>query len=226
MPSSDLLARLAREGRVDVPSALAEFTRATASDDPDRFLAYLHEKRLISDTLFCELHEGDGIAVAKLVGVKQKTLLLDVPKKTLLLPSNQPTVIPAPENASAPMPEAPPQGRARYSLLGCLGKGAMGEVHVARDEDLLRKVAYKRMVPEVAQSQALAARFFSEIQVTAQLDHPNIVPIYGLEVTGEGTLGYSMKLVQGRTLAALLDEARAQKTDSVRGLASRLEVFL
>src|SRR5215813_5647570 len=131
--------------------------------------------------------------------------------KTLLLPANQPTLVAEGSNGDA---RVPPQAHGpRYSLLSCLGRGAMGEVHVARDEDLLRKVAYKKMVPEVAQSRALAARFFSEIQVTAQLDHPNIVPIYGLEVTGDGTLGYSMKLVQGRTLAALLDEAREQKTD-------------
>ena len=46
----------------------------------------------------------------------------------------------------------------------------MGEVHLARDEDLLRQVALKRMVPEVAQSRDLAARFLSEVQVTAQLE--------------------------------------------------------
>src|SRR5262249_39942681 len=99
--------------------------------------------------------------------------------KTLLLPANQPTLITEGDNGDARTPQPP---GTRYSLLSCLGKGAMGEVHVARDEDLLRKVAYKRMVPEVAQSRALAERFFSEIQVTAQLDHPNIVPIYGLEI--------------------------------------------
>jgi serine/threonine-protein kinase len=99
----------------------------------------------------------------------------------------------------------------------------MGEVHVARDEDLLRKVAYKKMVAEVAHSRELAARFFSEIQVTAQLDHPNIVPIYGLEVASDGALGYSMKLVQGKTLTSVLGEARR---DGGGELAARLEIFL
>jgi serine/threonine-protein kinase len=224
MPTQDLFRRLAEEGRVDVQSALADFARATRSDDPDRFLSYLHERRMISDALFCDLHEGGGITVAKLVGVQQRTLLLETPKKTLILPANQPTLVPAENGNSAPEVVEPSTGRSRYSLLGCLGKGAMGEVHVARDEDLLRKVAYKRMVPEVAQSRALAARFFSEIQVTAQLDHPNIVPIYGLEVAADNALGYSMKLVQGQTLAHLIEAARGQKGDATLG--QRLEIFL
>ncbi|HZQ34385.1 MAG TPA: serine/threonine protein kinase, partial [Dehalococcoidia bacterium] len=62
------------------------------------------------------------------------------------------------------------------------------------------------------------------------LDHPNVVPIYGLEVSGDGALGYSMKLVQGTTLSSLIDEARRQAARDPKGeperLAERLEVFL
>jgi serine/threonine-protein kinase len=119
---------------------------------------------------------------------------------------------------------------ARYSLLELLGRGAMGEVHLARDEDLLRKVAVKRMAPEVLKSPPLAARFFDEAQITAQLDHPHIVPVYGIEVGSDGALGYSMKLVQGRTLTALLaDAAIAERKDpslARTALSGRLEVFL
>jgi len=46
-----------------------------------------------------------------------------------------------------PLPDAPPPVDARYAMLGVLGKGAMGEVLVAKDVDLRRKVAYKRMLP-------------------------------------------------------------------------------
>src|SRR5215470_7019268 len=164
-----LWARLEREAKLDVRAEAASFARETGGDDPDRFLSWLHGKKRISDALFAELAGGGQIAVARFVGVKEKTLLLEPPKKTLILPANLPTVVaePTAEGSSPPV-----TAKARYSLLGRLGKGAMGEVHVARDEDLLRKVAYKKIVPEVAQSRALAARFFSEIQVTAQLDHP------------------------------------------------------
>jgi serine/threonine-protein kinase len=116
--------------------------------------------------------------------------------------------------------------RIRYSFLGLLGRGAMGEVHVVRDEDLRRKVAFKRMVPEVIESSELAARFFSEAQITAQLDHPHIVPIYGLEIDADGSLGYTMKLVHGRTLSEVLADARKRSGDASEHLAGRLELFL
>ena len=227
MGEPDLWSRIAREADVDVGAEAARFTRETGGADADLFLAWLHDEKRISDRLFAELAGTSAIAISRLVGVKEKTLLLDPPRKTLLLPANQETLIAGDLAAGSSLPtiERDP-ARSHYSLLGCLGKGAMGEVHIARDEDLLRKVAYKKMVPAVAASRALAARFFSEIQVTAQLDHPNIVPIYGLEVTGEGNLGYSMKLVQGKTLAKVLEEARAHAHETTRELAERLEIFL
>ncbi len=121
--------------------------------------------------------------------------------------------------------------RQRLTPLAVLGKGAMGEVLVAQDTGLCRKVALKRMLPEVAHDPALAARFFEEIQVTAQLDHPNVVPIYNLEVGEGGGLAYSMKLVQGKTLTALLAEARQQldaghARDERERLATHLDVLL
>jgi serine/threonine-protein kinase len=229
MSPHPLTQRLRAQRGLDVDAALVAFRKATGSSDPDAFLIYLREKRLITDGLFRELHGTDQIAVAHLVSVKPDcTLVVERPTPTLMLPENMPTLVPPAEPANDVV--ASPS-RSRYSLLGLLGKGAMGEVHVARDEDLLRKVAYKHMVPGMAGSRALAARFFSEIQVTAQLDHPNIVPIYGLEVTAEHALGYSMKLVQGQTLAHLLEEARTEVRTTGgrrerRQLTTRLEVFL
>src|SRR5258706_11394666 len=67
----------------------------------------------------------------------------------------------------------------RYSLRQFLGKGAMGEVHVAQDNALVRKVAFKRMAAKAAQNHDLASRFLREMQVTARLEHPNVVPVYG-----------------------------------------------
>src|SRR5262249_28627129 len=74
------------------------------------------------------------------------------------------------------------------------------------------------------------SRFVAEMQVTAQLEHPNIVPVYGLEVDG-GRVGYAMKLVRGVELEALLTETRAlleqdQPLDADHKLEKRLEHFL
>ncbi len=221
MRLEDLLVALAP--RIDVHGAHAQF-RATdggGAGEAERFLSWLRARDFVDGALLTELHAADAIEVQRLVSIK--------PDRTLVFAAPDAATLAAGRASTAP-PTPSPDG-SRYQLLGRLGAGAMGEVHVARDVDLRRKVALKRMMPAVAQSQPLAARFFAEIQVTAQLDHPNIVPIYNLEIAPDGTLAYSMKLVQGRTLSAILDEGRqalardGKKRERERMLA-RLDIFL
>lgn len=119
----------------------------------------------------------------------------------------------------------------RHRVLGLLGRGAMGEVFVARDEDLRRNVAFKRMFAHLAADPTLARRFVTEIQVTAQLDHPAIVPVYGIERGARGVEGYTMKLVRGRTLKEFILEARkyaeqGQLPPDSLSLHARVELFL
>lgn len=96
----------------------------------------------------------------------------------------------------------------RYDLQQMLGHGAMGEVLAARDKNLRRSVAYKQLLKPVALDEQVMKRFVKEAQITAQLAHPNIIPIYDLQVDAEGHVAYAMKLIQGQTLKALLQEAR------------------
>lgn len=103
----------------------------------------------------------------------------------------------------------------RYTLLGSVGKGAMGEILLARDQDLQRKVAYKTIHPHISSNKRILQRFLTEAQITAQLDHPNIVPIYGLEVSERGRVAYSMKLIEGNTLRELLNLARKSYRDGL-----------
>jgi len=116
------------------------------------------------------------------------------------------------------------------TVLGPLGEGAMGEVLIARDEGLNRVVALKRLHPEQSGNRALMRRFYTEAQVTAQLDHPSIVPIHGLHLEEGGGLSYAMKLVRGITLEDYLEEALAQekagRPDREHNLRARLERFL
>ena len=121
--------------------------------------------------------------------------------------------------------------RLRYERVAPLGKGAMGEVHIAVDQDLKRTVAVKRILPEHVERAEVASRFYAEAQITAQLDHPNIVPIYSFEADAQGALSYGMKLVRGETLSEYLDETRAQldrdgETDEAHALPARLEHFV
>jgi len=83
-----------------------------------------------------------------------------------------------------------------HDLMGQIGEGSMGTVHLARDQELRRKVAIKELRPTLAAQSKLAARFLYEAQLTAQLDHPNVVPVYALERRDDRSVAYTMKLVQ------------------------------
>jgi serine/threonine protein kinase len=121
-------------------------------------------------------------------------------------------------------------GAPRHERLGLLGRGAMGEVHIAKDPDLNRNVAVKVMDPSLVRDAVLARRFLTEVQITAQLDHPGIVPVYGLDKQDDGSVGYSMRIIKGVTLEQYVEETRSfyeqgRVPDDDHGLASRLRVF-
>jgi serine/threonine-protein kinase len=119
----------------------------------------------------------------------------------------------------------------RYVLETLAGRGGMGTVHVARDVELLRRVALKELSLEVAHDRSARSRFVREVQVTAQLDHPHIVPVYSLEVASGGRPAYAMKLVEGQTFGQLIADTRAGyekdgRPDEDHALPARLEHFL
>ncbi len=126
-------------------------------------------------------------------------------------------------------PAVPPN--VRYVREMVAGQGGMGTVHVARDLELLRRVALKELSLEVAHDRSARSRFVREVQVTAQLDHPHIVPVYGLEVASGGRPAYAMKLVEGQTFGQLIADTRAfyekkALPDEDHALPARLEHFL
>ncbi|MEZ0371930.1 MAG: serine/threonine-protein kinase, partial [Candidatus Sericytochromatia bacterium] len=137
------------------------------------------------------------------------------------------------------MPSASAAG-APHQMLRQLGQGAMGVVHLAKDQALLRKVAYKQLLGEA--SMPVVRRFLNEVRITAQLEHPSIVPVYHLSLAppaeGSGSaagsipqIAYTMKLVQGQTLKELLQEVRrcldaGKKPDDRLNLSALLEIFL
>jgi len=94
-------------------------------------------------------------------------------------------------------PELPPD---RYQLLGRLGRGGMGSVFLVRDLLLDREVALKLLsLPETEGE--LDRRLEREARVLASLEHPGIVPVHELGRLADGRLYYTMKRVEGRTLA-------------------------
>ena len=99
-------------------------------------------------------------------------------------------------------------GRPRYEELGRLGTGGQAHVVLAHDHDIDRKVAVKRLRPEVADEGAML-RFAEEVRAVGQLEHPNVVPIHDVGIDQHGNYYYVMKHVEGETLESVITRLRA-----------------
>src|SRR3990172_3791848 len=95
------------------------------------------------------------------------------------------------------------QSLAHYRILEKIGSGGMGDVYLAEDTKLGRKVALKVLPPELAESEARRARFAHEAKALAALNHPNIVTVYSVE-EAESVHFITMELVRWKSLAELL----------------------
>ncbi|MCH8150131.1 MAG: serine/threonine protein kinase, partial [Planctomycetes bacterium] len=90
-----------------------------------------------------------------------------------------------------------------YEIVSPLGAGGMGEVYLANDSKLDRKVAIKVLPELMTQDKERVARFEREATTVAALNHPNIVTIYGIH--NEGDLRFiAMELVEGETLDRMI----------------------
>src|SRR5262249_34572820 len=101
----------------------------------------------------------------------------------------------------------------RYQRLRGHAKGGLGEVSVALDTELQREVALKEIQERYADHPDSRRRFVREAEITGNLEHPGIVPVYGLGVSADGRPYYAMRLIRGRSL----DEAITDYHESDRG---------
>jgi Tol biopolymer transport system component/aminoglycoside phosphotransferase (APT) family kinase protein len=107
-----------------------------------------------------------------------------------------------------------------YEIVAKLGEGGMGEVWRARDTRLDRDVAIKVLPPAFVEDAERLARFEREAKVLAQLHHPNIASIFGLEES-DGRRALVLELVEGPTLADRL-EAGALPLDEALAIARQI----
>ncbi|HEU4406690.1 MAG TPA: protein kinase [Polyangiaceae bacterium] len=138
-----------------------------------------------------------------------------------------PSTLPPPPGEAAA--EGAPLWGGRLRAGAEVGRGGMARVLRGTDTKLRRDLAIKvTRQPYDALPPALLARFVEEAQITAQLEHPNVVPVHDLGLDPEGRAYFSMKLVRGQSLETILEKRKAgdAATRSEFGLRRLLDVFL
>jgi serine/threonine-protein kinase len=130
----------------------------------------------------------------------------------------------SPRAACAPTPLGP-----RYRILRRHAWGGLGEVYLARDEQLHRMVALKEIQNRQADCPDSRARFVREAEITGGLEHPGIVPVYELGRHGDGRPYYAMRFIEGDSLRVAIERhyaehgrgAHGERTLALRGLLGR-----
>jgi serine/threonine-protein kinase len=100
-------------------------------------------------------------------------------------------------------------GGQRFQVLRPHAEGGLGAVFVALDTELHREVALKQIRERHADDPASRQRFLIEAEITGGLEHPGIVPVYGLGTYGNGRPYYAMRLVRGNSLKEVIDRFHA-----------------
>ena len=109
----------------------------------------------------------------------------------------------------------------RFRVLRPHAQGGIGKVSVAFDAELQREVALKQIKPERADDADSRARFLLEAEVTGRLEHPGIVPVYGLGVDLQGRPFYAMRFVRGKSLEEAIRHYHRPDADSPRNARAR-----
>ena len=134
---------------------------------------------------------------------------------------------------SAPATDAPSGGRAdghtaqsgeRFEFVREFARGGVGSISLVRDQELRRTIVMKTLIDGHDATEYVRNKFVEEAQITAQLEHPNIVPVHEFGHLKNGEMFFTMKLVQGRTLKEVLRALRTEDA-SVQGEFSRTRLI-
>lgn len=119
-------------------------------------------------------------------------------------------------------------GGARFRILRPHARGGLGQVSVALDQELDRHVALKEIQDRHADEPKSRARFVREAEVTGKLEHPGIVPVYGLGHDATGRPFYAMRFIRGDSLKEAIAAFHADETSrrDPPGRSARLRELL
>jgi hypothetical protein len=99
----------------------------------------------------------------------------------------------------------------RFRVLRPHARGGLGAVFVALDSELNREVALKQILDRHADDPVSRTRFLLEAEVTGGLEHPGVVPVYGLGTYGDGRPYYAMRFIRGDSLKEAIDRFHADE---------------
>ncbi len=99
----------------------------------------------------------------------------------------------------------------RFRVLRLHARGGLGAVFVALDQELHREVALKQILDQHADDPTSRQRFLLEAEVTGCLEHPGIVPVYGLGTHADGRPYYAMRFIRGDSLKEAIEQFHADK---------------
>ncbi|HZV04419.1 MAG TPA: serine/threonine-protein kinase, partial [Gemmataceae bacterium] len=117
--------------------------------------------------------------------------------------------------SSDEMPDKQDAG-ARLQLHGEIARGGMGAILKGRDADLGRDVAVKVLLETHQDKTEMLQRFVEEAQISGQLQHPGITPVYELGQFADKRPYFTMKLVKGKTLSTLLAARKSAQEELPR----------
>jgi eukaryotic-like serine/threonine-protein kinase len=100
----------------------------------------------------------------------------------------------------------------RFRVLRPHARGGLGAVFVALDAELNREVALKQILANHADDPVSRQRFLIEAEITGGLEHPGIVPVYGLGAYADGRPYYAMRLIKGESLKEAIEQFHGDET--------------
>ena len=193
-------------------------------DDTRALLVAMVEKHL-------ELHGGDAekslAAVSSFGSVRDELRDLGDPQVDATLASvtaQRERVDPLlSETITAGTPSSEGQ---RFRILRPHAKGGLGKISVAHDAELHREVAFKEIQQRYAHDVNNRARFVMEAEITGGLEHPGIVPVYGLGQYADGRPFYAMRFIRGDSLQEATDVFHQAEKRNVSGSSLELRKLL
>jgi serine/threonine protein kinase/tetratricopeptide (TPR) repeat protein len=117
-----------------------------------------------------------------------------------------------------------PQKVGRYAIKKLLGRGGFGEVYLGLDEQLQREVAIKLTFGSRVGRSAVKM-FLAEARILAELDHPNIVPVFDIGTTERGDIFIVSKLIDGTDLSTRIEQNRPSRELSLEIIAAIAEAL-